>query len=419
MLLKNGNVFLNGKYEKKDILITDGVISKISDLIPEDGQEVIDAEGKLVNPGFIDVHVHFREPGQTHKEDIASGSRAAARGGYVMTGAMPNTDPVPDTVERFAHQMELNREKSVINILQYAPITKNLKGSEIVDLEKMKELGAFAFSNDGHCVSKASTMREAMKRIAAMNSTLAEHIEDDSLFGGVINEGKVAERLGLKGIPSVTESSQLARDLVLAHDTGVHYHACHVSTAMTVELIRDFKKKGTNVSCEITPHHLLLCEDHIKEDDALYKMNPPLRSKEDKEALIKALQDGTIDMIATDHAPHHHDEKNKGFAESAFGITGIEIAFPLLYTYLVKKEVISLEKLIELMTINPAKSFNLDSPEIAEGKTANLNMIDIENPYTIKKEEFLSKSSNTPFIGEKVYGNVLLTICNGKIVYKP
>jgi len=418
MLIKNGKVFIDGKYQKKDIKIENGKITSIRDEISDQDAEIIDAAGKLVNPGFIDVHVHFREPGHTHKETIESGSKAAARGGFTTVGAMPNTDPVPDTVERFKHQMELNKEKSVINTLQYAPITTNLRGSNIVDLEKMKELGAFAFSNDGHCVSDAYTMREAMKRITAMGSHLCEHIEDDSLCGGVINEGKVADRLGLKGNPAVTESSQVARDLVLAHDTGVHYHACHVSTAMTVELIRDFKKKGVNVSCEITPHHLILWEDHITEDDAMYKMNPPLRSKEDHQALVAALQDGTIDMIATDHAPHHHDEKTIGFAEAAFGITGIEISFPLLYTHLVKKDIISLERLIELMAINPAEKFNLDSTEIKENTIANLNIIDIDQEYTINSKEFISHGKNTPFEGEKVYGNVELTICNGKIVYK-
>lgn len=420
MLIKNGQVFQAGKYQKKDVKIEEGKIVKIADSIPGDGEEVFDATGKMVNPGFIDVHVHFREPGQTHKEDIESGSKAAARGGYTIVAAMPNLSPVPDTPERFERQMNLNKEKSVINTLQYAPITTNQLGNEIVDLEKMKALGAFAFTNDGHPVSEAYTMRKAMKRIAAMNSHLAEHIEDDSLFGGCIHEGKTAERLGLKGIPSVTESSQLARDLVLAEDTGVHYHACHISTKMTVELMRFFKSKGVNVTCEVTPHHLLLSEEDIKENDATFKMNPPLRGAEDKAALIEGLLDGTIDMIATDHAPHAAEEKSKGFEQSSFGIIGIETAFPLLYTHFVKKEkMLSLERLIALMAVNPAEKFNLEPTSIQEGKVANLNIIDLENPYAIKAEDFLSKSTNTPFVGQEVYGKVELTICNGEIVYKP
>ncbi len=417
MLIKNGKVFMDGKYHEKDIKIEKGKIVSIADRIEDHDDQVIDASGKIVNPSFIDLHVHFREPGQTHKEDIASGSRAAARGGYTVVAAMPNLSPVPDTPERFEQQMKLNAEKSVIQTLQYAPITTNQIGNEIVDLEKMKALGAFAFTNDGHPVSEAYTMREAMKRIAALDSHLAEHIEDDSLFGGSIHEGETAKRLGLKGIPSVTESSQLARDLVLAADTGVHYHACHISTKMTVDLIRFFKGMGVNVTCEVTPHHLLLCEEDIPADDAIYKMNPPLRGKVDQQALIEGLLDGTIDMIATDHAPHAAHEKDKGFAQSAFGITGIETAFPLLYTHFVKKGKLSLERLIALMSCNPAARFNLEPNRIAEGKPANLNVIDLETPYTIEAADFVSKSKNTPFIGEEVYGNVELTLYNGKIVY--
>lgn len=418
MLIKNGKVFIDGKYQKRDVKIERGKIVAVAASIAPDGDEVYDATDKIVNPGFIDVHVHFREPGQTHKEDIESGSKAAARGGYTVVAAMPNLSPVPDTPERFERQMKLNKEKSVINTLQYAPITTNQVGNEIVDLEKMKALGAFAFTNDGHPVSEAYTMREAMKRIAAMSSHLAEHIEDDSLFGGCIHEGKTAERLGLKGIPSVTESSQLARDLVLAEDTGVHYHACHISTKMTVELIRFFKSKGVNVTCEVTPHHLLLCEEDIKKDDAIYKMNPPLRGKEDQEAMIQGLLDGTVDMIATDHAPHADHEKDEGFEKSAFGITGIETAFPLLYTHFVKGEMISLERLITLMAVNPAEKFDLEPTAIEEGRTANLNIIDLETPYIIRADDFISKSKNTPFVGKEVYGNVELTLCNGKIVYQ-
>lgn len=417
MLIKNGKVFMDGQYHEKDLKIENGKIVSIADRIEDQDDQVIDAKGKIVNPSFIDVHVHFREPGQTHKEDIASGSRAAARGGYTVVAAMPNLSPVPDTPERFEKQMKLNAEKSVINTLQYAPITTNQIGNEIVDLEKMKALGAFAFTNDGHPVSEAYTMREAMKRIAALDSHLAEHIEDDSLFGGSVHEGETAKRLGLQGIPSVTESSQLARDLVLAADTGVHYHACHISTKMTVDLIRFFKEMGVNVTCEVTPHHLLLCEEDIPGDDAIYKMNPPLRGKADQQALIEGLLDGTIDMIATDHAPHAANEKDKGFAQSAFGITGIETAFPLLYTHFVKKGKLSLERLIDLMSLNPATQFNLEPNHIAEGKAANLNIIDIETPYKIETADFVSKSKNTPFIGEEVYGNVELTLYNGKIVY--
>lgn len=417
MLIKNGKVFQNDHYEKLDILIEGDKIVNLSPKITVSDNEVIDAQGKIINPGFIDVHVHFREPGQTDKETILTGSQAAAKGGYTTVGAMPNVIPVPDTSEKFQIQQILNQQ-SVITLEQYAPITTNEIGNELVDFGRMQKLGAFAFSNDGHGVKNSRTMLHAMKEIAKINSHLAAHIEDVDLFNrGVINEGKKSAEFGLPGISEVTETAQLARDLVLAKETGVHYHACHISTKTSLEMIRSAKNDGINVTCEVTPHHLLLCEDDIKENDAMFKMNPPLRTKEDQRALIAGLQEGVIDMIATDHAPHTMPEKTRGFLRSSFGISGIETAFSLLYTKLVKSETITLEKLIQLMSIHPAKIFDLSSSEIRVGKAANLNIIDLEEESEIQATKFISKGKNTPFDGVKVSGQVTATICNGQIVY--
>ncbi|MDO1604916.1 dihydroorotase [Lactobacillus sp. YT155] len=417
MLIKNGKVFQKDHYEKLDILIEGDKIVNLSPEITVSDDEVIDAQGKIVNPGFIDVHVHFREPGQTDKETILTGSQAAAKGGYTTVGAMPNVIPVPDTSEKFQIQQILNQQ-SVITLEQYAPITTNEIGDELVDFERMQKLGAFAFSNDGHAVKNSRTMLHAMKEIAKINSHLAAHIEDVDLFNhGVINKGKKSAEFGLPGISEATETAQLARDLVLAKETGVHYHASHISTKTSVEMIRSAKNDGINVTCEVTPHHLLLCEDDIKEDNAMYKMNPPLRTKEDQAALIAGLQEGVIDMIATDHAPHTMTEKTRGFLRSSFGISGIETAFSLLFTKLVKTETITLEKLIQLMSVHPVEIFDLPSPEIQVGNTANLNIIDLEKESEIQATKFISKGKNTPFDGVKVSGQVTATICNGQIVY--
>lgn len=402
---------------KSDLLIEDEKIIQIADEINEPADKVIDADNNLVAPGLVDVHVHFREPGQVHKETILTGSKAAAHGGFTTVGAMPNVIPVPDNVDDFKNQLELNKQ-SVIKTLQYAPVTMNETEDGLSPIEDLAKLGAMAFSNDGHGINNAKTMFDAMSRIKSVNSHLAAHVEDQNLFNkGVINAGPVAEELGLPAIERVAETSQLARDLILAKETGVHYHVCHLSTADGVKLIRIAKDAGINVTCEVTPHHLLLSDQNILEDDANYKMNPPLRSEIDRRALIDGLLDGTIDMIATDHAPHAENEKNQGFLKSAFGITGIETSFPLMYSRFVKTSLMSLEQLLELMTNKPAQIFNLLAGEIKVGGDADLTIIDLKKPFEIKKEDFISKGKNSPFIGQEVYGQVQKTFVKGQEVY--
>ncbi|WP_125712786.1 dihydroorotase [Companilactobacillus kedongensis] len=417
ILIKNANLFYAKQLIKSDLLIEDEKIIQIADEINEPADKVIDADNNLVAPGLVDVHVHFREPGQVHKETILTGSKAAAHGGFTTVGAMPNVIPVPDNVDDFKNQLELNKQ-SVIKTLQYAPVTMNETEDGLSPIEDLAKLGAMAFSNDGHGINNAKTMFDAMSRIKSVNSHLAAHVEDQNLFNkGVINAGPVAEELGLPAIERVAETSQLARDLILAKETGVHYHVCHLSTADGVKLIRIAKDAGINVTCEVTPHHLLLSDQNILEDDANYKMNPPLRSEIDRRALIDGLLDGTIDMIATDHAPHAENEKNQGFLKSAFGITGIETSFPLMYSRFVKTSLMSLEQLLELMTNKPAQIFNLLAGEIKVGGDADLTIIDLKKPFEIKKEDFISKGKNSPFIGQEVYGQVQKTFVKGQEVY--
>jgi len=419
LLIKNAKLFYAKRLVNCDVLVEDGKFKKIADHLVEPDAKVIDAKFNLVTPGLVDIHVHFREPGQVYKETIKTGTEASAHGGFTTVGAMPNVIPVPDDAEKFTKQVALNESNSVINTLQYAPVTKDETSDELVDIEGLAKLGAFAFSNDGHGIMNAQSMFTAMQRIAAIHSHLAAHVEDKNLFNkGVVNFGEASQRLGLPGIQQVAETSQLARDLILAKETGVHYHVCHISTADGVQMVRMAKDAGINVTCEVSPHHLLLSDQDILTDDANFKMNPPLRSEKDRLALISGLQDGTIDMIATDHAPHAESEKNQGFEKSAFGITGIETSFPLMYTKLVKTNIISLEKLLDLMTENPAKIFDIkEAGTIKLGQKADFTIINLDDEYEIKKADFLSKGTNSPFIGEKVFGEVVKTYANGECVY--
>lgn len=365
----------------------------------------------FIFPGFCDVHVHFREPGFSYKETIFTGSMAAAHGGYTAVCTMPNLNPAPDNAENLHKQLELINRDAVINVYPYGTITVGQKGETLSDMDGMTN-DAIAFSDDGRGVQSIELMRAAMLKAKSLGKMIVAHCEDNSLlFGGYIHAGEYAEKHGHKGICSESEWGPIKRDLELVRDTGCAYHVCHISCKESVELIRQAKSQGLNVTCETAPHYLILDENDLHEDGC-FKMNPPLRSHEDRLALIEGIKDGTIDMIATDHAPHSTEEKSKGLPKSAFGITGIEIAFQLLYTHLVKKNVITLEKLIELMAINPRKRFNIPF------SNSDYTVWNLEEKVIIEPEDFLSKGKSTPFSGAEVYGKCYLTVCNGKEVYK-
>ena len=365
----------------------------------------------IVCPAFADVHVHFREPGQSYKETIRTGSMAAAAGGYTCVCTMPNLNPVPDSPGNLGEELDIIRRDAVIDVLPYASITKGRKGLEIVDIAALKG-SAVAFSDDGSGVQDREVMREAMKRIAAHGCILAAHCEDNSLLkGGYIHDGAYARRNGHRGICSESEWGQIARDIELAAETGCAYHVCHISTKESVEVIRRAKARGIDISCETGPHYLLMTDEDLREEGR-FKMNPPLRSAEDRDALIEGLKDGTIDMIATDHAPHSAEEKSRGLEGSAFGIVGLETAFPLLYTHLVRKGVISLERLFELMSSAPRRRFGLP------GTGDDHAVFEVATPYTIDSSRFVSMGRSTPFDGWTVYGRCLETVHNGKTIYK-
>jgi dihydroorotase len=362
-------------------------------------------------PGFCDVHVHFREPGFSYKETIRTGSMAAARGGYTAVCTMPNVKPVSDSPETLAMQQEIIDRDALIAVYPYAAITKKQAGVELADLEALAPR-AVAFSDDGHGVQSESMMREAMTRAKRLGKLIAAHCEDNSLLhGGYIHDGEYAQTHGHKGICSKSEWGQIERDLKLAAETGCAYHVCHISTKESVELIRKAKAGGVNVTCETAPHYLLLTDGDLREEGR-FKMNPPLRAKEDREALIRGIQDGTIDMIATDHAPHSKEEKSRGLAKSAFGITGIETAFPLLYTFLVKEGVISLERLLDLIVYNPRERFTIQL------KKDEYTVWNLEEETVIDPDTFLSMGKATPFAGWKVSGVCQETVVRGTAVYR-
>lgn len=419
LLLKNAQLFKNDVLVKQDVLIENQKIAKIAPTIEVADAQTIDCEGKLLAPGFIDVHIHLREPGGEHKETIETGTKAAARGGFTTVCAMPNTNPVPDHVEVLEKLYEKIKQDAVVRVLPYAAITKGLQGKELTDIARLAEAQAFAFTDDGVGIQTADMMFRAMQEAAKQNKAIVAHCEDNSLiYGGALHQGKVSERLGVPGIPSVCESTQIARDVLLAEAANCHYHVCHVSTKESVRVIRDAKRAGIKVTAEVTPHHLLLSEDDIQTANTNFKMNPPLRSQEDQAALLEGLLDGTIDFIATDHAPHAEEEKALGMIDAPFGIVGLETAFPLLYTHLVKTNRITLKQLLDFLTIKPATVFNLPYGKLEEDAIADLTLIDLERTMTIDKHQFYSKGKNTPFDGWEVNGIPVLTIAEGQIVYE-
>lgn len=417
MLLKNATLLHNNKEEIIDVLIEDGKIKETGKNLSADA-EVIDCSGLLLTPGLVDVHVHLREPGFEHKETIESGTKAAARGGFTTICPMPNTQPIIDTAERLNDLNSRIEKDAVIKVLPYVSITTGLKGETLVDFNSLKQGGAFAFTDDGVGVQSADMMYRAMQQAAKIDMAIVAHTEENTLiYGGAIHEGKTSEKLGVKGIPAITESTQIARDVLLAEAAGCHYHVCHVSTKESVRVIRDAKRAGIKVTAEVTPHHLVLDENDITEKDPNFKMNPPLRGSDDREALIAGLLDGTLDFIATDHAPHHEDEKAAGIETAPFGIVGIENAFQLLYTKLVKTGVFTLQQLIDWMTIKPCAVFGLNSGTIEANKPADLTLIDLNREYKLDKNEFVSKAKNTPFHGINLTSDIVMTIADGKIVY--
>jgi dihydroorotase len=417
ILVKNARTAKGDELVKTDILIEDGLIAEVGLEISADGScEVIEANGKLLAPGFIDVHVHLREPGFEYKETIRTGTRAAAMGGYTTIFAMPNTNPCPDNEVVLSMLTDKCRTDALIKVGFYSSITRGEKGSELVDFRAMMEAGAVGFTDDGKGIQEAGLMYEAMAAAKEAGGIIAAHCEDESmLFGGYVHEGEYARKNGHKGIMSLVEDLQIMRDTALSEKTGARYHICHMSTKDGVEILRRSKAKGARVTGEASPHHLLLTDMDIKEHGN-WKMNPPLRGADDRAALIKGINDGTIDCIATDHAPHSAEEKERGLEKSSFGIVGLETAFPLLYTNLVLKGELKLEKLLYLMTEGPAKVFGLKQGVLSKGAPADLVLIDLDEEWIIDTERFESKGKNTPFGGWNVKARIDTVVCDGKIV---
>ncbi|HKL73689.1 MAG TPA: dihydroorotase [Clostridia bacterium] len=415
--LKGVQLFLNEKFKKYDLLISNGIIEGV---VPSPNNKGCSFESKengcIVTPGLIDVHVHLREPGFFYKEGILSGTKAAARGGYTSICAMPNLAPVPDTLENLKIQTDLIAANAQINVYPYGAITMGQMGEDLSDMEKLSSK-VVAFSDDGRGVQSSEIMKVAMLKAKSLGKIIVAHCEDNSLIaGGYIHDGQYAKKNFHKGISSASEYKQVERDLQLVKETSCAYHICHISTKESVELVRRAKSEGLDVTCETAPHYLLLDDTNLKEDGN-FKMNPPLRSEADRQALIEGIIDGTIDMIATDHAPHTKEEKSKGLRDSLMGIVGLETAFPLLYTELVKKGIISLEKLIMLMHTNPSRRFKIGK-EIIVGQKADIAVFDLGKKYIINPDNFLSKGRSTPFAGYEVYGESILTIVGGKTAWE-
>jgi dihydroorotase len=420
ILIQNASyIAFNGVNIQSDILIENGIITKIDKKIEADVDRKVDAAGLLVSPGFVDLHVHLREPGGEKKETIETGTLAAAKGGFTTIAAMPNTRPVPDTKEQLEWLGQRIQETASVRVLPYASITTRQLGKELTDFTGLKEEGAFAFTDDGVGVQSAEMMLRAMRKAAGVNMAIVAHCEEDTLINkGCVHEGTFSKNHGINGIPSVCESVQIARDVLLAEASGCHYHVCHISTKESVRVVRDAKRAGIHVTAEVTPHHLLLSEEDIPGLDANYKMNPPLRAAADRAALIEGLLDGTIDFIATDHAPHTAAEKCEGMELAPFGIVGLETAFPLLYTHLVMKNIITLEQLIEFLTRKPAAAFGLPYGKIDIGTPADIVLVNLKEERSINPEEFLSKGKNTPFAGWACKGWPEMTIAAGQIVWE-
>jgi len=417
IVIKGCEVFRQGVFVSADVEILDGVVTRVEPgIVPGEGVSVCNFDNCLVVPGLVDVHVHLREPGFSYKETIKSGTEAAARSGYAAVCAMPNLSPVPEDAATLAQELDLIARDAAIDILPYGAITRGQKGAKLADMAAMAPY-VCGFSDDGHGVQSAELMREAMLEAGRLGRPIAAHCEDNSLLrGGYIHDGEYAAAHGHRGICSESEWGPIERDIGLLRGTGCAYHVCHISTAESAELIRRAKAEGLDISCETAPHYLLLSDAELQEDGR-FKMNPPLRGEADRLALIEALRDGTIDMIATDHAPHSAEEKSRGLEKSAFGITGLETAFPVLWTGLVEPGIIGRERLAELMSTAPARRFGIESG-IELGKPASLAVFDVSTTYTIDPAAFASKGRATPFEGRQVRGRCVLNICRGREVWR-
>lgn len=416
-LLKGGSIFSHGKISKQDILIDKGVIVQISPDIPvSESYNTIILNDIHIFPGFVDVHTHLREPGFSYKETIATGTAAAAHGGITSICAMPNLNPVPDCRKSLDEQLKIIKKDALVNVYPYAAITVNEHGQKLAEMEQTAKY-AIAFSDDGHGVQDENIMRQAMTKAKSLGKIIAAHCEENSLLnGGYIHKGEYAALHSHKGICSESEWVPIKRDIALAEETGCSYHICHISTKESVELIRQAKARGVKVTCETAPHYLCF-NDMDLIDEGRFKMNPPIRSEADRRALIEGIKDGTIDLIATDHAPHSAEEKSKGLQNSAMGVVGLETSFAVMYTKLVKPGIISLEKLIKLMNSNARKIFGIGT-EIEIGQSADLAAFDLNGKYTVNPDDFLSKGRATPFEGLQVYGKCKLCLVGGKTVWQ-
>ena len=419
MIIRNGNVVLKNSVEKKDILIENGKIVKISDNIPANGDKEIDAAGKHVFPGLIDMHVHLREPGFEKKEDIESGAKAAVKGGFTQVCCMPNTNPVVDNKVVVTYIKAREKEVNLCKIHPIGAITKGLKGEEMAGIASMKKAGAVAISDDGVTVKNARLMRLAMEYAKGFDIKCLCHCEDKDLVdGGVVHEGLSATIAGLKGIPRAAEDVIIAREISLAETLDAEVHICHVSTYSGVRMIRDAKRAGVKVTAETCPHYYTFTDEIIRTYDTNTKVNPPIREEIDKQAILEGLKDGTLDCIVTDHAPHHADDKNVEYNYAAFGISGIETSFGFAITNLYKAGVLSLPEIADKMSYNPAKILGLDGGEIKEGGVADITIADLDEKWTIEPEKFVSKGKNNPFKGYELFGAVKYTIVDGEIKYQ-
>ncbi|MCD4650868.1 MAG: dihydroorotase [Candidatus Cloacimonetes bacterium] len=418
-LIKNGLVYYQGKFSQQDILIVGKRISEIAPSINKPADMVTDATGRHVFPGFIDMHVHLRDPGQTHKEDIVTGSRAAARGGFTTICCMPNTEPVVDNAATVEYIKRKANDLGSCKVMVIGALTKKSEGKQIAETAAMIKAGIVAVSDDGHCVQNAKLKLNAMKYVSSFGLAVITHAEDYNLAGkGQINAGKVSTMLGLSGMPSLAEDIIVARDILLAKSAKCRLHLAHTSTALSLQMVRVAKEQGLRVTCEVTPHHLLLTEDACIGFDTNTKVKPPLRTESDRQACITALKDGTIDFIATDHAPHSDFEKEHEFTLAPYGINGLETAFISLFDRLVLSEIIPLEFLIEKMAVKPAEFLGLNRGVIEPGKEADIVIADLTKSTKIDTDNLLSKSKNTPFLGETFRGTICETIADGKTTWK-